>query len=110
MIRFILNLSPRDHIGQIILDTVKLLDTQNRARQLRLNHMFNIFHSLGPPYLSQFFTKISDVYSHTTRSSALSFHVPRVGSYYQKVLLLSSHTWFEQFTIPHQINSWQMYL
>ena len=34
MIHFILNLSPRDHVGQVNLDTVKLLDTQNRARQL----------------------------------------------------------------------------
>ena len=84
MVRFILNLSSRDHVGQINLDTVKLLDTQNRARQLRLNHMFNIFHSLGPSYLNQFFTKISHVHNHTTRSSASNFHVPRVGSYTKK--------------------------
>ena len=84
MIRYILNLSPRDHVGQINFDTVKLLDTHNRARQLRLNHMFNIFQSLGPSYLNQFFTKISDTHSHATRSSSLNFHVPRVGSYTKK--------------------------
>ena len=93
MIRFILNLPPRDHVGQIDLDTVKLLDTQNRARELRFNHMFNIFHSLGPSYLNQFFTKISDVHPHTTRLSTLSLHVPRVGSYTKKSFCpLSSNT------------------
>ena len=84
MIRFILNLPPREHIGQSYFDTVGLLDIQNRARQLRLNHMFNIFHSLGPSYLESFFTKTSDIHSHSTRSSTLNFHVPRVGSYTKK--------------------------
>ena len=46
--------------------------------------MFNIFHSLGPSYLQQFFTKISDVYSHSTRSSAWNFQIPRVGSHTKK--------------------------
>ena len=37
--------------------------------------MFNIFHSLGPSYLKHFLT---------TRSSALNFLVPRVGSHTKK--------------------------
>lgn len=84
MIRFILNMSPREHVGQAHFDTVKLLDVQNRARQLRLNHMFNIFHSLSPSYFDQFFTKTSDSHSHHTRSSAFNFHVPRVKGYSYK--------------------------
>lgn len=84
MIRFILNLSPRDHVDQTSLVTVKLLDIQNRARQLRLNHMFNIFHSLAPSYLNHFFTRTSDIHSYDTRSSTWNYHVPKVGSYTKK--------------------------
>ena len=81
MIRYIMHLGPRDHVGQDQFESVKLLDTLNRSRQLRLNHMFNIFHSLGPSYFNQFFTKISDIHSHATRSSSFNFHIPRIGSY-----------------------------
>ena len=76
--RFILNMSPRDHIGQIHLDSIKLLKIHDRVKQLRLNHMFGIFHSAGPLYLQQFFTKISATHTHRTRSSSLNFHIPRV--------------------------------
>jgi len=103
MIRFILYLNPRDHVGQSQLDTVKLLSSANRARQLRLNHMFNIFQSLGPPYLYQFFIKVSDIHSYATRSSAFNFHIPRIGSY-------TKHSFFYQATLdwnslPSQIKS-----
>ena len=81
MIRFILNLSPRDHVGQEHFDAVKFLNVQNGSRQLRLNHMFNIFHSLGPSYLKQFFTKVSDTHSYATRSRYWNFSIPRIGSY-----------------------------
>ena len=73
MIRCIMHLGPRDHVGQDQFESVKLLNTQNMSRQLRLNHMFKIFHSLGPSYFNQFFTKISDIHSHATRSSSFNF-------------------------------------
>ena len=38
MVRFILDLSPRDHVGQAQLHSLIFLDIQNRTRQLRLNH------------------------------------------------------------------------
>ena len=78
MARFILNLSPRDHIGQVHLDSIKLLKIQDRVKQLRLNHVFSVFHSMGPIYLQQFFSKTSGIHSHRTRSSSHNFHVPRV--------------------------------
>ena len=92
MIRYIMHLGPRDHVGQDQFESVKLLDTQNRSRQLRLNHMFNIFHSLGPSYFNQFFTQISDIHSHATRSSSFNFHLPRIGSY-------AKHSFFYQATL-----------
>jgi len=92
MARFILNLSPREHIGQVHLDSIKLLKIQDRVKQLRLNHMFNVFYSMGPTYLEQFFTKTSVTHTHRTRSSSHNFHVPRVTG-------LASGSFFYQGTL-----------
>ena len=81
MIRYILKLSPRDHVGYSEIDTVGFLCTSSRSRQLRLNHMFNIFHSNCPDYLNQFFVRTSDSHSHRTRASSWNFFIPRVGSF-----------------------------
>ena len=87
-----MHLGTSDHVGQDQYESVKILDTQNRSRQLRLNHMFNIFHSLDPSYFNQFFTKISDIQSHATTSSSFNFHIPRIGSY-------AKHSFFYQATL-----------
>ena len=92
MVRFILKLPPREHIGQVHLDSIKLLRIHDRVKQLRLNHVFNVFHSSGPIYLQQFFTRISDSHSHRTRSSSYNFHVPRVSG-------LASHSFYYQSTL-----------
>ena len=41
MARFILNLSPREHISQVHLDSIKALTIHYRLKQLRLNHKFS---------------------------------------------------------------------
>ena len=78
MICFILGLSPRDHVGPSELHNIKLLNFQSRAQQLRLNHMFSIFHQTAPGYLNQFFNRVSSVHSHATRASSLNFHIPKI--------------------------------
>ena len=103
MIRYILNLDSRDHVGHHQFDMVNLLDVPNRARQLRLNHMFNIFHSLGPIYFNQNFTKISNIHSYSTRSRSYNFHIPKIGTY-------TKHSFFYQATLdwnklPNHIKS-----
>ena len=92
MIRFILELTPREHVGQDHFNSVKLLDSQNRAKQLCLNHMLNIFHQQGPSYLHQFFTRTSDVHRHATRASSMNFHVPRVKG-------ITAHSFFYHATL-----------
>ena len=93
MVRFILDLSPREHIGQVHLDSIKWLNIHDRVKQLRLNHVFKVYNSLGPSYLDQSFTKTSDSHTHGTRSSSsLNFFVPRVSGcgsntfFYQGIL------------------------
>ena len=43
VVRFILDLKPRDSITCDILDSLKMLRVDNRVKQLRLNHVHNIF-------------------------------------------------------------------
>jgi hypothetical protein len=42
--RFVLDLGPRSRINCDILDKVNMLSVTDRVRQLRINHVFNIFH------------------------------------------------------------------
>ena len=78
MVRFILALPHRAHVGQEQLQSIKLLDIQNRSRQLRLKHVHNVFHSTAPSYLNQFFTKTATIHSHATRSNPMNYFVPHV--------------------------------
>jgi hypothetical protein len=92
MVRFILDMSPREHVGQAQLQTLKYLDIQNRYKQLRLRHVHNVFQSTGPSYLHQLFTRTSAVHSYGTRSNSLNVYVPRVKGqtfksfFYQSIL------------------------
>ena len=73
--RFILDLGPRSHIGQSELDQIKTLNTRDRATQIILGHMFNIFHKKAPSYLIQSFSNIPHNYN--TRRAERSFFLPR---------------------------------
>ena len=54
VIRLILNQNIMYHISEDDFKPFNFLDTQNRAKQLRLNHVFNIFNKIDPKYLRSF--------------------------------------------------------
>ena len=58
MVRFILKLEPRSHIGDEELKTVGMLRVEDRVRQLKLNHVFKIYNEVAPEYLNSDFTKL----------------------------------------------------
>ena len=62
IVRFILNLEPRSHVGQSELDRAGMLNIRDRAKQLMLNHMYNIYHHIAPNYLCQSFSRIEHRY------------------------------------------------
>ena len=41
----------------------------DRAKQLRLNHVFNVYHGLTPQYLNKLFLRVADSHSYRTRGS-----------------------------------------
>ena len=95
VVRFILNKGPRSHVGQDELDAVGLLSVKDRVIQMKINHVFKIFHGTAPDYLNTYFTRTSAVHKYSTRGSPFNFIVPRVkGS--------ASHTFF--FTAVHHWN------
>ena len=66
------------HIDQSTLNSIKLLNSQDRVTQLRLNHVFKIFNGTSPSYLCKNFIRAATAHSHNTRSSSYNFIVPGV--------------------------------
>ena len=76
VVRFILNLKPMTRIDYSVLSDINILKVEDRAKQLRLNHVYNIFHELAPQYLNQNFLRVSECHSYSTRGSAYNFKIP----------------------------------
>ena len=53
LIRFILGISTRSHIGYREFSSSNMLPVEYRVTQLKLNHMFNIVHGSAPEYLKK---------------------------------------------------------
>lgn len=47
IIRFILGVDPRAHTGQTEREKVNMLSVKNRVKQIKLNHVFNIYNNKG---------------------------------------------------------------
>ena len=62
IVRFILDLGPRSHVGQCELDRAGMLNTKDRAKQLILIYMYNIYYQTAPGYLCENFERISHRY------------------------------------------------
>ena len=79
MVRYILNLSPLHSITYKVLSSLDMLNVEDRVRQLRLNHVYNIYHGRAPPYLEENFILRSAVSSKNTRASSNEdFFIPHV--------------------------------
>ena len=46
---------PMTGINYSVLSEINMLKVEDRAKQLRLNHLFNVFHELAPRNLNQHF-------------------------------------------------------
>ena len=79
VIRFILNLKPMTRISYSILSEIKKkLKVEDRAKQLRLNHVLNVYHELATQYLNQQFLRVADSHSYRTRGCLFNFVVPSI--------------------------------
>ena len=81
MIRFILKLDNRKHIGNNELEKAGFLNVSDRVKQLQLGHVFKIKNKTCPSYLAENFIKLNEnTHRRETRSKAYNFQVPRIST------------------------------
>ena len=74
---FIVGVGPHTRIGQDELNQVRMLNTQDRVAQLKLNHVFNFnFNNTSPEYFTSNFTQVSSFHNYSIRGSPYNFFVP----------------------------------
>ncbi len=78
IIRYMLHVPPRTHIGVNEFKRVNLLPVHYRVEQLKLGHMYNILNGNAPVYMSCNINMVQNTHSHGTRVSFSSCMVPRV--------------------------------
>ena len=78
VIRFILNLKPMTRISYSILSEIKMLKVEDSAKQMRVNHVFNVYHELAPQCLNRHCLRVADSHSYRTRNTLFNFVVPSI--------------------------------
>ncbi len=78
IIRFILNLGPRDPIGTEQLNTLGVLNVEDRTQQIRLHNTHKVYCELAPKYSMTNFNKSRNRRGMNTRHRAYNFNLPRV--------------------------------
>ena len=79
IIRFILGLPSRSHMGLTEFSGASMLPVPLRVDQLKLNHVYNIINSIAPSYLKSKIS-IAGHTGHVTRFGNRACFVPRVNS------------------------------
>ena len=67
MIRFVLKLDQRSHIGSDEFKSLGLLPVSKRVDQIILNHIFLIKSGTSPDYMGEHFIPASSVHNYSTR-------------------------------------------
>ena len=79
MIRYILNLGSRSHIGCQEFEKLDMLNVCNRVKQNKLNHVHKIWNDIGPQYMHENFNSLCDTdLRNCTRASVNNLFLPRV--------------------------------
>ena len=79
VIRFILNIDNRAHIGCKERESVNMLNVSDRVTQNKLNHVFRIWNDMCPIYLKEKFHRICDTeLKKCTRASLNNFFRPSI--------------------------------
>ena len=105
IIRNVLNLSPRSHIGATEFQEVNWLPINYRVFQIIVNHMFRILNGKSPIYLQEGITKSSRIHTHSTRSGTLALFKPRMGTHGQKTFLFKGISLWN--SLPTSVQSQQ---
>ena len=89
VIRLVLGVHPRYHIGFQHFKKLGWLNIQRRVDFFAAKHMFNIFHGKAPAYL-QYANRVSASHHHETRHSSMNFVMPLVRSQEHKGFMFNA--------------------
>ena len=90
IIRYILNLDNRTHIGFSEFKEIGWLPVDLRVAQIKLNHFHRIINNAAPSYLKEQVTFLNTIHSHSTRYSIRGVHIPRVNTNGQNSFLYTA--------------------
>ena len=68
MVRYVLNLKPRDHVGYQELHKLNWLNVETRMVQLKLQHVYRISKNLAPDYLNDLLSEYRNTHMRVTRN------------------------------------------
>ena len=77
VVRFVLDMGPRRHVGQKERNKIGLLSVRDRVAQLKLNQVFRIYNDLSPEYLKCNFKCVSSTHKYSIRGSLHNFILPK---------------------------------
>lgn len=85
LIRFVLKLDPRSHIGSDEFKALGWLPVSKRVDQIILNHVFRIKSGTSPDYMGEYFIPATAVHNYSTRFRENGcFCLPKVKSFGRK--------------------------
>ena len=108
VIRFILGLPSRSHIGPTEFSGASMLPVPLRVDQLKLNHMYNIINGIAPSYLKSEIS-IAGHTGHVTPSGNRACFVPRVNSFAIKSFFYTGIKQWNALPSTTQLLDWWQY-
>ena len=85
MVRFVLKLDPKSHIGSEEFKSLGWLPVSKRVDQVILNHIFRIRSGTSPEYMGERFTLASSIHNYSTRFRENGCYLfPKVKSFGKK--------------------------
>ena len=108
VIRFVLNMDSRTHVGSDVFKSLGWLPVSKRVNQIILNHVFKVKSGQSPEYMVEHFIPARSIHSYGTRFRETGcFSIPKVKSFGKKSFgYYGSVLWNE---LPSYIRSLQRY-
>ena len=85
IIRFVLNMDSRAHVGSEVFKSLGWLPVSKRVDQIILNHVFKVKSGQSPDYMVEHFIPASSIHSYGTRFRETGcFSIPKVKGFGKK--------------------------
>ena len=99
-IRFVLDLTPRSHIGYSEFNRLNWIPVRFRVQQIVSTNMHRLIHRNAPLYLREGISMVQERHSYHTRNSVLPLVLPRVNSSGDKSSSYIAAKFWNQLPIP----------